>query len=137
MENTNLMKMLEDVNIDKLGNTLKEIEKYEKLLDKISGLIMRLNRIGVLPAVLRIIGKKADVTNIEAPLPQISPLSFEAASSTHLLLYKQLNEQPEQVIIEMLKQAILVEEREKTKRRGKKRKKEEIEEKEEDEQNNN
>jgi hypothetical protein len=105
----NLLNLIDNVNIDKLSSTLKEIEKYEKLIDKISGIITKLNNIGVIPAIVRIVGKKADVTNIDAPLPQISPLSIEATSSTHLLLYKQLNEQSEENIANMFKNAVLIE----------------------------
>jgi hypothetical protein len=106
-ESVNLLSMLNDIDVDKVGNVLKEFEKYEKILDKVSGITMRLNRIGVLPAVLRIAGQKSGVQNLDAPLPQQSPLNIEAASSIHLLMYKTLNQQSEAVISELYENAVL------------------------------
>ena len=105
---TNLLDMLNNVDADKVGSVLKEVEKYEKILDKVSGITMRLNRIGVLPAILRIAGQKSGVQNIDAPLPQQSALSIDAASPMHLLMFKELNAQPEAVISELYKNAVLV-----------------------------
>ena len=104
---TNLLDMMNNVDVDKVGNVLKEFEKYEKILDKVSGITMRLNRIGVLPAVLRIAGQKSGIQNIDAPLPQQSPLSIDAASAIHLMMFKELNTQPEAVISELYKNAVL------------------------------
>lgn len=102
----NLLDMLNHVDIDNMGKVLKELEKYEKLLDKVSGLTMRLNRIGVLPAVLRIAAQKSGIKNIDAPLPQQSPLAVEAASPTHLMMFRELNKQPEEAIAAMFKATI-------------------------------
>jgi len=104
---TNLLDMMNNVDVDKVGNVLKEFEKYEKILDKVSGITMRLNRIGVLPAVLRIAGQKSGIQNIDAPLPQQSALSIDAASPMHLMMFKELNAQPEAVISELYKNAVL------------------------------
>lgn len=104
----NLLDMMNNVDVDKVGKVLKEVEKYEKILDKVSGITMRLNRIGVLPAVLRIAGQKSGVTNIDAPLPRQSELSIDAKSPMHLLMFKELNNQPEEVISEMFKAAVIV-----------------------------
>jgi len=106
-ESVNLLSMLNNVDVDKVGNVLKEVEKYEKLLDKVSGITMRLNRIGVLPAIIRIAGQKSGIQNIDAPLPQQSELSIEAKSPIHLLMFKELNNQPENVISDMFKAAVL------------------------------
>ena len=104
---TNLLDMLSSVDVDKVGKALKEFEKYEKLLDKVSGITMRLNRIGVLPAILRIAGQKSGIKNIDAPLPQQNPLSIDAASPIHLMMFKELNKQPEETIGEMFKAAVI------------------------------
>ena len=104
---TNLLDMLSNVDVDKVGKALKEFEKYEKLLDKVSGITMRLNRIGVLPAILRIAGQKSGIKNIDAPLPQQNPLSIDAASPIHLMMFKELNKQPEETIGEMFKAAVI------------------------------
>lgn len=108
-ESENLLSILNNVDVDKVGSMLKEFEKYEKLLDKISGITMRLNRIGVLPAIIRIAGQKSGIKDLDAPLPQQSELSIIAKSATHLLMYKELNNQPEEVIANMFKAAILSE----------------------------
>lgn len=111
----NLLDMLNHVDIDNMSKVLKELDKYEKLIDKVSGLTMRLNKIGVLPAILRIAGQKSGVQNIDAPLPQLSPLSLEATSPTHLMMYRELNKQPEDTITAMFKQAVEIELQEKGK----------------------
>jgi hypothetical protein len=104
---TNLLDMLNGVDVDKVGSVLKEFEKYEKILDKVSGITMRLNRIGVLPAIIRIAGVKSGIQNIDAPLPKQSELSIDAKSSIHLIMFKELNNQPEEVISEMYRQMVL------------------------------
>lgn len=104
---SNLLDMLKGVDVDKVGTVLKEFEKYEKILDKVSGITMRLNRIGVLPAIIRIAGQKSGIQNIDAPLPQQSELSIDAASPMHLLMFKELNKQPEDVIGNMFKAAVI------------------------------
>ena len=104
---TNLLDMMNNVDVDKVGKVLKEVEKYEKILDKVSGITMRLNRIGVLPAVLRIAGQKSGIQNIDAPLPQQNPLSIDAASPMHLLMFKELNAQSEEVITGLYKNAVI------------------------------
>lgn len=103
----NLLDIMSNVDVDKVGNVLKEFEKYEKILDKISGITMRLNRIGVLPAILRIAGQKSGIENLDAPLPKQSELNIEAKSPVHLLMFKELNAQPETIISELYKNAIL------------------------------
>ncbi|GAH24980.1 unnamed protein product [marine sediment metagenome] len=103
----NLLSMMNNIDVDKVGKVLKEFEKYEKILDKVSGITMKLNRIGVLPAILRIAGQKSGVENIDAPLPQQSALSIDAKSPMHLLMFKELNTQPEEVITALYKNAIL------------------------------
>lgn len=116
-EPTNLLSLMQNVDIDKVGNVLKEFEKYEKILDKVSGITMRLNRIGVLPAILRIAGQKSGIENLDAPLPKQSALSIEAKSPMHLLMFKELNEQSEAIISALYKNAIIRQEKnEKTKK---------------------
>jgi len=106
----NLLNLINQVDVEKVGSVLNELSKYEKLLDKVSGIIMRLNRIGVLPAVMRIVGVKTGLgEEINKPLPQTSPLSIEAKSPSHLLLFKELNKQTEDTVTEILKQSIVAE----------------------------
>jgi hypothetical protein len=111
-ESVNLLSMMNNVDVDKVGKVLKEVEKYEKILDKVSGITMRLNRIGVLPAVIRVLGQKSGIENLDAPLPQQNPLSIDAKSPMHLLMFKELNTQPEEVISEMFKMAVITGEKE-------------------------
>ena len=105
----NLLGMINGIDVDKVGSVLKEVEKYEKILDKVSGMIMRLNRIGVLPAAIRIIAPKG--VDIDKPLPTTNELTLIAKSPVHLLMYKELNEQPEGAITEMFKQSIILNEK--------------------------
>ena len=106
MSEENLLDMFNRVDVDKVGGVLKELDKYNKILEKISGITMRLDRIGVLPAILRIAGQKSGIDNLDAPLPQKSPLGIDAASPTHLLMFRELNQQSEEVIAAMFKKAI-------------------------------
>ena len=117
---TNLLDMMNNIDVDKVGSVLKEFEKYEKILDKVSGITMRLNRIGVLPAILRIAGQKSGIENIDAPLPQQSPLNIDAATPMHLLMFKELNEHPEAVISELYKNAVIAGEKQKKEKKPKK-----------------
>jgi hypothetical protein len=103
----NLLSMMQNLDVDKVGSVLKEFEKYEKILDKVSGITMRLNRIGVLPAIIRIAGVKSGVQNLDAPLPKQSELSIEAKSPVHLIMFKELNNQPEDIISEMYRQIVI------------------------------
>jgi len=107
-ESTNLLSLIQGMDADKVGDVLKQFEKYEKVIDKASGMVMRLNRIGVLPAVMRVVGAKTGMgEEINKPLPQQSELEIKASSATHLYFYKQLNNQPEEAINKMLQQAII------------------------------
>lgn len=103
-EEVNLLSLLNDIDVDKVGNVLKEFEKYEKILDKASGIVMRLNRIGLLPAVIRILGK--DTPNLNEPLPQQSPLNIEAKTAMHLMMFQELNKVSEEVINKMYKSIV-------------------------------
>ena len=116
----NLLSMINQVDVEKVGDVLNELSKYEKLLDKVSGIIMRLNRIGVLPAVMRIVGVKTGLGDeLNKPLPQVSPLSIEAKSPAHLLLFKELNKQSEDSVTEILKQSVIAEAEAKAKAKSK------------------
>ena len=113
----NLLGMLNGIDVDKVGSILKEVEKYEKLLDKISGMIMRLNRIGVLPAAIRIMAPKG--VDIDKPLPAPNELQIIAKSPAHLMMFRELNNQPEEVINSMFKRAIIEGEKVKTPKKPK------------------
>jgi len=101
----NLLKLVSEVNPEQVGGVLKEIEKYSETLTQISGIIARLNRIGVLPAIMRIAGKKFEIEgDINAPLQH--PLQTIAASPTHKFLFDELNEQTEEVVKAFLHQSM-------------------------------
>lgn len=98
-----LLKIVSEADPEKVGGVLKEIEKYSDIIDKITGHIARFNRMGILPALIRVWGKKAGVEgDINAPLS--SPLQLTAASPTHKLFFDELNEQAEEVIKSFLYQ---------------------------------
>lgn len=86
-----------------LDSFLATVTKYEKLMDKGMAIIEKLNKMGVLPAVIRGIGEKQGIKDIGKPLT--NPLALEAATASHRMLYLTLNEAPEEAVIEMFKQA--------------------------------
>jgi len=91
MDTESLLKLLSETDPVKVGDFLKEIEKYEALIDKVSGLLMRLNRIGILPAFTRIAGVKMGIKeDINAPLS--NPLMITAATPQHYTVFDKLNE---------------------------------------------
>lgn len=108
--------MIQNVDVDKMGNVLKELEKYEKIFDKVSGLITRLDKTGILPAILRIAGQKSGIENIDAPLPQKNPLSIDSNSPAHLMMFQELNKLSPEQIQGMYKQALEAEMKKKTKK---------------------
>jgi len=93
-----------EVNPDSLDSILATISKYERLMDKFLAIYNRLDRSGVIPAVLRIIGKKADI-DIDKPIS--NPLMLIAKSATHKALFEILNELDEGDIRAIHEQIVL------------------------------
>ena len=95
-EEESILKLIEgaskNVDINDLDSFLATLSKYERLMDKFMGIYARLERSGVIPVILRIIGKKAE---IDVDKPITNPLNIVAKSSTHKALYELLNELPE------------------------------------------
>jgi len=88
-------------NLDKL---LKDWDKYNKIFDRVNDTIEKLNRLGLIPAIVRGIGKKYEIPDIDKPLSD--PLAISAASPIHKLFFSELNNVPEEQIKEMFKQVM-------------------------------
>ena len=107
-EEINMLKVLSEgaknIEINDLDSFLATLSKYERLLDKFIGIYNRLDRSGVIPVVLRVIGKKAE---IEVDKPIVNPLSIVAKSATHRAFFEFLNELNEKDIRELHKQILI------------------------------
>ncbi len=107
-EEIDMVKVLSEgaknIEVSDLDSFLATLSKYERLLDKFIGIYNRLDRSGVIPVVLRIIGKKAE---IEVDKPISNPLNIVAKSATHRAFFEFLNDLNEQDIKELHKQILL------------------------------
>jgi len=107
-EEVDMLKVLSEgaknIEVNDLDSFLATLSKYERLLDKFIGIYNRLDRSGVIPVALRILGKKAE---IDVDKPIVNPLSIIAKSATHRAFYEFLNDIPEKDIKELHKQILL------------------------------
>jgi hypothetical protein len=98
--------ILQGMDIDKVDGMLSTLTKYEKMFDKVSGLITKLDKIGVIPAIIRVAGVKGNIPDLDKPL--VDPLSVHATSGSHHMFYAELNKLPEAIILDMYKQMLLM-----------------------------
>jgi len=107
-EEVDMLKVLSEgaknIEVNDLDSFLATLSKYERLLDKFIGIYNRLDRSGVIPVALRILGKKAE---IDVDKPIVNPLSIIAKSATHRAFFEFLNDIPEKDIKELHKQILL------------------------------
>jgi len=107
-EEVDMLKVLSEgaknIEVNDLDSFLATLSKYERLLDKFIGIYNRLDRSGVIPVVLRVIGKKAE---IDVDKPIVNPLSIVAKSATHRAFFEFLNDIDEKDIKELHKQILL------------------------------
>ena len=107
-EEINMLKVLSEgaknIEINDLDGILATISKYERLLDKFISIYNRLDRSGLIPVVLRVVGKKMDV-DVDKPI--VNPLSIVAKSATHRAFFEFLNDIEEKDIKELHKQILL------------------------------
>ena len=107
-EEIDMLKVLSEgaknIEVNDLDSFLATLSKYERLLDKFIGIYNRLDRSGVIPVVLRVIGKKAE---IDVDKPIVNPLSIVAKTATHRAFFEFLNDFPEKDIKELHKQILL------------------------------
>ena len=107
-EEVDMLKVLSEgaknIEVNDLDSFLATLSKYERLLDKFIGIYNRLDRSGVIPVVLRVIGKKAE---IDVDKPIVNPLSIVAKTATHRAFFEFLNDFPEKDIKELHKQILL------------------------------
>lgn len=100
---TALATLVQNVKPGDMDSFLSTISKYEKLLDKGITIVEKLDRIGVLPAAIRMFGEKQGIKDIDRPLT--NPLTLTATTSSHKLLFETLNKATEEQVIEMFKAA--------------------------------
>ncbi len=107
-EEIDMVKILSEgaknIEASDLDSFLATLSKYERLLDKFINIYNRLDRSGVIPVVLRIIGKKAEI-DVDKPIS--NPLNIVAKSATHRAFFEFLNDFSEQDIKELHKQILL------------------------------
>ena len=98
--------ILQGMDIDKVDGMLSTLTKYEKIFDKVSGLVTKLDKMGVIPAIIRVAGNKANIPDLDKPL--VDPLNVHASSGTHHVFYAELNKLPEKIISDMYKQMLVL-----------------------------
>jgi len=107
-EEIDMVKVLSEgaknIEASDLDSFLATLSKYERLLDKFISIYNRLDRSGVIPVVLRIIGKKAEI-DVDKPIS--NPLNIVAKSATHRAFFEFLNDFSERDIKELHKQILL------------------------------
>ena len=107
-EEIDMLKVLSEgaknIEVNDLDSFLATLSKYERLLDKFIGIYNRLDRSEVVPVVLRVIGKKAE---IDVDKPIVNPLSIVAKTAIHRAFFEFLNDFPEKDIKELHKQILL------------------------------
>jgi hypothetical protein len=103
---TSLGSILQGMDIDKVDGMLNTLTKYEKMFDKVSGLITKLDKIGVIPAIIRVAGVKGGIPDLDKPL--VDPLSVHATTGTHHVFFAELNKLPENIIADMYKQMLVI-----------------------------
>ena len=107
-EEVDMLKVLSEgaknIEVNDLDNILATLSKYERLLDKFIGIYNRLDRSGVIPVILRVIGKRAQ---IDVDKPIVNSLSIIAKSATHRAFFEFLNDLDEKDVRELHKQILL------------------------------
>ncbi len=92
MEEKSMLDVLDAANkvdVSKVDDLLATISKYEKIMDKFLNLYSKLEKSGVINAVLRIAGKRAGV---DLDKPAVHPLNVVASSPQHKVLFDLLNQ---------------------------------------------
>lgn len=91
--------LLKDVSPQDIDSVLATFTKYEKIFDKGIATLEKLEKLGILPAMIRSVGAKTGVIDLDKPLQ--NPLTFTSKTPAHYEFYRLLNDIPEEVIEEM------------------------------------
>lgn len=106
--NVNILGLIEsaskNIEVNDLDSFLSTLSKYERLLDKVMSIYNRLDRSGVIPVILRIVGKKAE---IDVDKPITNPLNIVAKSAVHKAFFEMMNDLSEEDIKAIHEQIIL------------------------------
>ncbi|RLF97020.1 hypothetical protein DRN58_09275 [Thermococci archaeon] len=107
-DSVNILGLIEsagkNIEISDLDSFLATLSKYERLMDKFISIYNRLDRSGVIPVVLRIIGKKAEV-DVDKPIN--NPLIVIASSATHKAFFEMMNDLNEKDVRAIHEQILL------------------------------
>jgi len=106
--NVNILGLIEsagkNIEINDLDSFLATLSKYERLMDKFISIYNRLDRSGVIPVILRWVGKK---TEIDVDKPISNPLTMIASTATHKAFFEMMNELSEKDIRAIHEQILL------------------------------
>lgn len=100
-EEVDLVGLLNKADTKKVDDLLGTVEKYAATLDRVGTIVDKLQKNNVLPSIVRILGFKAGAGDVNA-----NPLQTQAASSSHHMLYGELNKLSEEQIKDMLTQGL-------------------------------
>jgi len=98
-----LTDLITSVDPEQIDDVLKTISKYEKIIDKVSAFIDKMDKIGVITAGIRFVEKREGVKLTD---PIIDRLMIKAVSEPHYTLFALLNTLPPEIIIQMHDQII-------------------------------
>jgi hypothetical protein len=98
--------LFQGMDVDKVDSLLGTLTKYEKIFDKVSGLVTKLDKMGVIPAIIRVAGNKANIPDLDKPL--VDPMALHSTTGTHLVFFQELNKLPENVVADMYKQLLVM-----------------------------
>ena len=106
--NVNILSLIEsaskNIEMNDLDSFLATLSKYERLMDKFISIYNRLDRSGVIPVILRWVGKK---TEIDVDKPISNPLTMIASTATHKAFFEMMNELSEKDIRAIHEQILL------------------------------
>ena len=106
--NVNILGLIEsaskNIEMNDLDSFLATLSKYERLMDKFISIYNRLDRSGVIPVILRFVGKKAEI-DVDKPIS--NPLTVIAATATHKAFFEMMNELSEKDIRAIHEQILL------------------------------
>jgi len=99
-EGVKLMDLLNNIEPAKVEKTLASLSKYENLIEKLSNLIDKLGKHGIINAVIHGASKKMGV---DLSAPASNPLMIVASSPFHYTLFEELNNLSKEEIVEIMK----------------------------------
>ena len=75
---------------ENLDTLLKDWGKYNQIFDRVNETLTKLEKLGILPAIIRVAGKRAGIENIDAPLR--NEMAVIAISPVHRSFFELCNQ---------------------------------------------